>query len=139
MKSNAMTTAAKKAQSIMNRLGPKNHPEDEPTLRKRLNTFKALTEARRQIVSANHNLKIVLERMANDSSQRAGLLDEELETIVGNTLLFLRNSHNSIMKLGQNCDYNFRYRGPKKDEIKRYRVKHQLDKLISVRKLMSRG
>ena len=51
-----------------NLLGRFDHTavEDEAILRKRLKSFKSLTEAKRQIVSANHNLKIVLDRMDNN-------------------------------------------------------------------------
>ena len=111
--------------------------DDEAVLQKRLKTFKSLTTAKRQIVSANHNLKIVLDRMANDSSKRAGLLDEELEKVMGDTLLFLRNAHNVILTMGRECQYDFHYRGPGKAEVKLRRTQNQLEKLIQRRKQMA--
>ena len=129
-------TATGKAQNLLERFGH-TAVEDEARLRKRLKSFKSLTEAKRQIVSANHNLKIVLDRMANDSSKRAGLLDDELEKIVGDTLLFLRNAHNVILKMGRECQYDFHYRGPGKEEVNQRRVQNQLEKLILSRKQKS--
>jgi len=123
----------KKGPSLLERISPKAY-EDEATLNKRLKTFQSLTETKRQVISANHNLKIVLDRMANDSSKRAGLLDDELEKVVGDTMLFLRNAHNTIMKLGQECQYDFSYRGPGRREVKQHRTRNQLEKLILSRK-----
>ena len=127
-----------KTSNLLDRFDRKTS-EDEATLQKRLKSFQSLTEAKRQIVSANHNLKIVLDRMANDSSKRAGLLDDELEKIVGDTMLFLRNAHNVIMKMGQECRYNFNYRGPGKREVSQHRTRNQLEKLILSRKQKSKS
>lgn len=130
-------TATGKAHNLLGKLRH-TQIEDESILRKRLQSFKALTEAKRQVASANHNLKIALDRMANDSSKQAGLLDEELEKVMGDTMLFLRNAHNVILKLGRECQYDFHYRGPGKNEVKRRRTQNQLEKMILAQKQMAR-
>jgi len=112
----------------------KKRAEDDKVLRTRLNTLKALTEAKRQALSANHNLKIVLEKLSNASSQKAGLLDDDLEAVVANTLVFLRNAHNGISRMAVDCGYDLRYRGPSADQVERRRAEVQLDRLIASQK-----
>lgn len=138
MATTQIKSATGKAHNLLEKL---RHTQikDETLLRKRLQSFKALTEAKRQVASANHNLKIVLDRMANDSSNQAGLLDDGLEKVVGDTMLFLRNAHNVILKLGRECEYDFHYRGPGKEEVKRRRTQNQLEKMILSRKQMARS
>ncbi len=132
-----LKTAKDRAKQLLQNLRG-DQIDQEKQLRKKLKTFKTLTDAKKYVISANHNLKIILDQMSDENPQKAGILNAEKEKVIADTLAFLRSAHNSIMLMGQECDYDFTYKGPSQKEVDKLRRQNQLEKMIESRKKMIR-
>jgi predicted TIM-barrel fold metal-dependent hydrolase len=97
-------------------------------------TYKTLSEAKKQVVSANHNLKIVLDHLGKQAGKNPKPLDAELNKAIGHSLVFLRSAHNSIKKMGVEYGYKFSHEPMAKDPKKKERCETLLADLVESRK-----
>jgi|GEM_PF-6045625 len=96
-------------------------------------TYKTLSEAKKQVVSANHNLKIVLDQLGKNAGKKPRPLDAELNKAIGHALVFLRSAHNSIKKMGVEYGYKFSHEPLAKDLKKKERCEELLADLVESR------
>ena len=91
-------------------------------------------EAKKQVVSANHNLKVVLDQLGKASGKKPKPLDTEASKAIGHALVFLRSAHNSIKKMGTECGYRFSHEPLEKVAKSKDRCGELLADLVEARK-----
>jgi len=133
-KSPAPTISRKLLESLRKQAQFKKGVTESEKLKVQYYTYKTLTDAKKQVVSANHNLKIVLDELSKQVGKKPRPLDSELNKAIGHALVFLRSAHNSIKKMGTECGYSFSHEPLAKSEQRKEKCEELLADLVEARK-----